>query len=347
MLKKYSPQGQLQQDIADAQELTEFLQELKKRAYERKINNKAEKVSQDLYDMILDNIVLPNGRTIYNLFTRSHSVNKITGQYFEDDLAAVIASVVNLANPNKKRVTYKNFSFGSFTGTTDLNLVKEADEEINQEVEQILKTTVEEVEKNKPNFVMGKIDTIVNQNIINFNAEIDIPQKLLNALSNATFSDKSYKSKGWDKNLNKEINLGNTTIHLGNSNPYRAILGTLSSLNYSKTDSQYIYYGGKNIAFDNDNDPPKEDPQEVKLHIYHLRYIYELTGAGIIYKDYGTSFKGGAKFLIYNDPKSMEILCVATSQIVSQLIRSTDFPDNPYGSIGISKTAIRNMSKKQ
>lgn len=347
MLKKYDPQGQLQQDIADAQELTEFLQKLKRRAYERKINNKAEEISQDLYDMILDNIVLPNGRTIANLFTRSHSINKITGQYFEDDLAAVIASVINLANPNKKRVTYKNFSFGSSVGTTDIDLVQEFNEEVEQEIQEDLQKVAEEIEKNKPGFVMGKIDTKVGQKIINFNVEVDIPEKLLNALSNATFTDKSYKSKGWNKNLNKEIDLGNRTIHLGNSNPYRAILGTLSTLNYSKIDSQYIYYGGRNIVFENDNDPPKEDPDEVKLHIYHLRYIYELTGAGIIYKDYGTAFKGGAKFLVYNDPKSMDIFCVATSQIVSQLIRSTDFPDNPYGSIGISKATIRNMNKKQ
>jgi hypothetical protein len=47
--------------------------------------------------MILDNIRLPNGRTLHKLFRRVGSSNKDTGQKFEDDLAAVIAAVVNLA----------------------------------------------------------------------------------------------------------------------------------------------------------------------------------------------------------------------------------------------------------
>ena len=178
------------------------------------------------------------------------------------------------------------------------------------------------------------------------NANLDIPDSLLEALSFASFTDKSYRSVGWDKNLQKEINLGDRTIHLGNSHPYRAILGSMSALGFSKTDSQYIYYAGKNIVNGNDNDPPPESVDYVKQHIYHLRYMYELTGAGILYRDFSGTVNNGAKFLVYNDPNSVEILCVSTAQIVMQLLETKDFPDNPYGSIGISKAQIRALNSQ-
>jgi hypothetical protein len=44
-----------------------------------------------------------------------------------------------------------------------------------------------------------------------------------------------------------------------------------------------------------------------------MRYVYELTGAGILYKDYGSDFVSGARFLVYNDPDSENITVVATS----------------------------------
>ena len=115
----------------------------------------------------------------------------------------------------------------------------------------------------------------------------------------------------------------------------------MASLGFSKTDSQYIFYGGRNIAFGRDTTPPPEDSNFVKLHIYHLRYLYELTGAGILYKDYNDSLAGGAKYFVYNDPTSEELIVVSTASIISQLLQSEDIPDNPYGSIGISKAFLR------
>lgn len=345
MITKYAPGEALKAEIQQAQEIQDFLKTLKKRAYERKDSNRAEKLNNDMYDMILDNIVLPNGRTLYNLFRRTSNINKITGQYFEDDLAAVLASVVNLTQSKSQRVTYKNFSLGATTGTTDIDLFKEVQEEIDSFIQDLAKETADEIQKNTPSFVMGKIDTLQKDNLINMNAEFNIPDSLLKALSYASFSDKSYKSIGWDKINKKQIDLGGKTIHLGNSNPYRAVLGSMASLGFSKTDSQYVFYGGRNIAFGNDTTPPPEDSDFVKLHIYHLRYLYELTGAGILYRDYNDSLAGGAKYFVYNDPNSEELIVVSTASIISQLLQSKDVPDNPYGSIGISKAFLRQQSK--
>lgn len=344
MKMRYSPSGVLAKDISQAQILTNFLQVLKERAYNYNNINKAEKIQNDMYDMILDNIKLPNNRTLHNLFRRIGKINKVTGQYFEDDLAAVVASIVNLANPDK-HYTYKNFSFGNIAGTTDIDLLKETEEEMDDYVEELVYTTQEELEKNKPGFVLGKIDTAVKEKIINLNAEIDIPEALLDALSNATFTDKSYRSVGWDKTLGKQVDLGDRIIHFGNSNPYRAVLGSMSMLGFTKEQSMYVFYGGRNISFGKDTDPPIEDSDYVNIHIYHLRYLYELTGAGILYKNYGGDFSQGAKFLVYNDPNSAEILCVATSQIIAQILNSDSYPDNPFGAIGLSKKMLRTISQ--
>ena len=145
MITKYAPGEALKAEIQQAQEIQDFLQTLKRRAYERKDSNRAEKLNNDMYDMILDNIVLPNGRTLYNLFRRTSNINKITGQYFEDDLAAVIASVVNLTQSKPQRVTYKNFSLGSATGTQDINSLTETQEYIDSFIKDLAQATADEL----------------------------------------------------------------------------------------------------------------------------------------------------------------------------------------------------------
>jgi hypothetical protein len=54
-----------------------------------------------MYDLILDAIVLPNHRTIHNLFRRTGGSYR-QGTYFEQDLAAVIMAVYKTINVDKK-----------------------------------------------------------------------------------------------------------------------------------------------------------------------------------------------------------------------------------------------------
>ena len=194
MIAKYKQSGQLKKDIAQAKILTDFLSTLKLRAYSR---TSAPNIQEDMYDMILDNIILPNGRTLHNLFRRIGRTNKDTGQKFEDDLGAVIASVVNLTqNKQSKRTTYKTFALGNVTGTTDINLLEESEEVVDDFTRELAKDVKENIEDNQPGFVMGKIDTFVNRELVNMNANLDIPDSLLEALSFASFTDKSYRSVG-------------------------------------------------------------------------------------------------------------------------------------------------------
>ena len=136
--------------------------------------------------------------------------------------------------------------------------------------------------------------------------------------------------------------LTNGAIHLGDGDSYRSIVGAASSLGFSKNETLYLYYAGRYIAQGIDNTPPKESESAIRLHIYHLRYYYELTGAGIYLK--GDSISGQiAKFLVFNDPMSTEIRVMATSQIITELLyKDNQIVDNPFGRIQIYKKQLRN-----
>lgn len=326
------------QEEKQAKIIQSFLQELKVRAFNRGNTNQAANISENIYDMILDSIVLPNRRTLHNLFRRTGHSSYQQGMYFEDDFAAVVQAILNLANPETK-IALSDIKLGADVGTTGTGISSVVDQYTEAIKKQLIQDTQLEIERNKQSYVFGKIDTYIKGEVINLNGSVQFPAGLLEALSNATFTDKSYRSISW-KNGQK-VQLGDREIHLGNSDSYRAILGSMAALGFSKTTTEYVFYGGRNIVIGKDTDEPIEDSADVSHHIWHLRYMYELTGAGITYKDFGTDFFGGAKFLVYNDPSSSDIYVTSTRKIISDLLQTKDFPDNPYGSIGISTAAIR------
>lgn len=345
MKAKYITSPIVKQDAAQAQILTQFLSILKERAFNRKNSNPAERIQEDIYDIILDSIQLPNRRTVHNLFRRTGKFAQQQGVMFEDDFAAVISAVMNIANPDKKRQNYsKSINLGSVTGTTDASALWGAvEEEIRYYTEDLAEEVKKEIDSKKVGFVFGKIDTAVQGTIVNVNGSVEFPPGVLEALSNATFTDKSYRSISY-KNGQK-IDLGDRQITLGNSDPYRAIMGSMRALGFDHLATQQVFYGGRNIVQGKDNSGRKESPDYVSMHIYHLRYMYELTGAGILYKDYGSQLSGGAKFIVYNDPMSLDIVVVSTSQIIQDILQSTDAPKNPYGHISISSSYLKAANK--
>lgn len=345
MKAKYITSSTIGQDIQQAQELTNFLRILKERAYNRKDSNPTMRVQEDIYDIILDNIVLPGRRTLHNLFRRTGRFSQQQGSLFEEDFAAVIQSVMRTANPDdKRRSSIKNINIGSVVGTTDANLLAQViEEECKYYAEDLADEVKKEIDTKRVGFVFGKIDTLVQGTIVNLNGEVAFPPGLLEALSNASFTDKSYRSVSYRDG--QKIELGDRQITLGNSDPYRAVMGTMRSLGFDRLATQKIYYGGRNIMFGLDNKSPKESSDYVGQHIYHLRYVYELTGAGILYQNYGSELSAGAKFMVYNDPMSMDIVVVPTSKIVQDILLSNNVPGNPYGHISISSAYLKAANK--
>ena len=143
-------------------------------------------------------------------------------------------------------------------------------------------------------------------------------QIIYNLLKDATFSAKNYDSMSYNydafaNQLIKDLNNSHTTLTLGKSNVYRALSGSLKSLGFNdrKTINKAVF-AGLNVI----NNPSHADYDNVSWHFFHLRYLYELTGAGIVGKN-GKSQR--VKYLIYNDP-SGNIYVKSTSDLVSQII---------------------------
>ena len=69
-------------------------------------------------------------------------------------------------------------------------------------------------------------------------------------------------------------------------------------------------------------------------HFYHLRYIYELVGAGI---SYNGKMGNEVNFLIYNDPHG-EIFVKSTANILNDVLNDHPaFVGNPFKDIYIKK----------
>lgn len=109
-------------------------------------------------------------------------------------------------------------------------------------------------------------------------------------------------------------------------NPYRAIYGTLKDLGYSHSTAQSAFYAGKNMI--------KKGNQDVINHMYHLKYIYELTGAGTVV--FGDTYNN-VRFLVYNDPSTDNIYVQSAADILAEIFHPEfNWTGDPLGAITIS-----------
>lgn len=153
----------------------------------------------------------------------------------------------------------------------------------------------------KPTFRSGKIDaTGFNREWV-LSAEINPKwQSFIHAFTGATFTMKNYSSTS-----------STETIHLGSSNLYKAIYGTLNGgLGYEPDEAAHIYYHTVHF-YDNTKD------SNVGSHIIHMRFIYELTGQGL-YDSEGNRLDG-ADFFIYNDPATENIWVRSTKEMIAEI----------------------------
>lgn len=302
--------AQVSTDTAEAAELQAFFQQLKMGAQAHKSGNP---VDNEIIDTILYNIQM-SGRSQFSHFNVANLFSKRGGARFEHELTRVIEAV--FASVSDSELDTSLVNIGSVRGGIDLEnaitnpLVQKALELVGTKTYHVLKDQSGNTFKQYylPE-VDGKIDVRGYQ--INIRADAS-PQmvKIYNMLSQATFSAKNYDSMTWDEKVKMfKEQTGHTTIKLGSSNIVRALASVLSDLNYDEaTVFSAIYSGLTKIM--------KEQDDEVATHFQHLRFIYELIGAGFQYG--GTSY-GGVKYLIYNDPHG-NIYVKSTAQILSDIL---------------------------
>lgn len=172
----------------------------------------------------------------------------------------------------------------------------------------------------------GKIDVTGYSKDLVVSANI-LPQfqEFINLFSSINFSVKNYKGDG------------KYEIHLGDSNPFKAMYGSLTELNYSPKEATHIYSHTRMSYL------KKKNVASRNRDIFHLRFMYELTGSGLvnILDGGGKQNLGTVDYLIYNDPVSDKIFVKSTKQMISEILTDKNMKvTNPWSGIYVSKASF-------
>jgi len=167
--------------------------------------------------------------------------------------------------------------------------------------------------------VNGKVDIAGMKCEYNFSAE---PKSKLvtiaELLQKATITAKSYASKqrsgNWiDENgIRHYLNATIKVIHLGSTYSKRIIMDTLTGRVPIKVALSYqiVIQNSQNV--------------DVQVALSKLRFMYELTGVGQKYVDdiyrkwMAENGALGAKYLIYNDPASLNIYVKSSAELIME-----------------------------
>ena len=321
--------------IQDAKKIQEFFQDLKSAAIARKAGNR---IGSVFINKILDNFyqMNPHSRGLFQNWG---------GTTFEYELSEVFSALLKevVDDYDDLDIGKDSFVMGADTATTVFGLdLSELPEKVAKDVIKrfnlvAVKNTKEEVASN--NFIQkyylqdvsGKTDvyTQVSSELqISLTATAEAI-KIFNLLKNVKISAKNY---GSDEELYADL-------HLGSSNVFRAWFGTLSTLGEdwspaTITSSFYASYEAINN---------KTASASICLHFYHVRYTYELVGAGQMYKTSGlrTVF-GNVDYLVYNNPSTNEIYVTSVQEILNKVLKDTSKIENPFQAITIRRKYMKN-----
>lgn len=322
MNAKYSKKNE--QLKANAQTLEKFLRELKLAANQ---GNSSEFFHNEILDAILQGIKSHlRGNTKVETLFRKRGNSYLQGKRFEDDLTNVVLTIMEQVAADPKTVSRKEINIGTRTGSPLNDLHETIDDMGNEIVEGVGEELLERMRKNDTNAlkefysknVQGKIDVRGYEIEVNAQATPKMLE-IYELLKDATFSAKSYSSMTWDQALKEMVSTSRKAITLGHSHFYRAFSGPLLDLGYDIRTTNSAIFAGENMVGRKEN---------VAQHFFHLRYIYELTGSGIIYTDGG--YLGEVKYLIYNDPASDEIYVKSAAEILEDILSNYNFEGNPF-----------------
>lgn len=309
-----------------AKKLQNFFQDL------QKIAQGEGKTSGAFDDIVLQNIVENSNKHLRGRSLSSNLFKRKGGLSFERELTAIITAVLEEAGG--MNISLPEINIGSKLSNIDIpteQISQKLLEELGVKVQKKITDKYGKTQKQLylPS-VQGKIDVRGYEIMISANLSSQVFE-IYDLLRNATFSAKNYDSMTWDEKTRTLIEAGRKNLTLGNSNLLRAVYGALSSLNhYDSKTIMSAFYAGRNAI--------QQGNEELGSHFYHLRYIYELAGAGLNYSgvDYGE-----VQYLIYNDPHG-KIYVKSVSEILSDVLNNHPmFKGNPFSGIYISKSSFK------
>lgn len=242
----------------------------------------------------------------YTLFKRSHTTGKLASgadDIFEEDLAALLTAAVQKTTNEIGTITLSNFLKGAESSQVKAlsKMVdkKELQDVIKQLAEKEGKRTVAQIKN-----ATAKVD--ISGESIDLTYTINLPatqQRFLQLMKDATISAKNYGSFSFNPELQKDLNEIN--LSLGESNLAKAVMGAMGEIRIPFKEQKELFIAGSNKILKGNS--------TIAKHFYHLRFIYELRGSGLL--DDKNNIRP-VKYLIYNDPHSEKIFVKDTASLI-------------------------------
>ena len=366
MRKRMEDQYKNNQLKDKAKVIESFLRQLKKEPYTFKKNRNKYRiitdVRNDFSDILIDaqNELLQQNSALggTRLFRRSH--NKFLGKtnlkaddVFEEEFASLITSLMKKKKMLDKDISTSVMLIGGQSATT------EAVEDLSQEAkDKLIKLTNEAIaeqsrrlgkEVTQTKYIKeivaatGKIDVSVPMSIEIVENGDDLIDNFLRAIQGMNFSLKNYRSKTFTKNektgkynYKGQRTEGEISLHLGDSNLPKAVMGALSPY-LSVKDQENVYYRGITILSGRSKEPDTASYKEINEHFAHLRFIYELRGQGLL----ANGSNQMVDFIIWNDPDSENIAVESTLAII--LDRWEQY-SSLYGRVSLAVSALMSQN---
>lgn len=333
MKRKFQNQSQMKIDIARAKKMQDYLQLFKKIGNndipeeQRKDVNFQRELSLEGMEEIVKQVGTFLNIQRYKLFQNRHEwyrgekAKLGADDIFEAELYALLIKAGEMALKDEK----KDIKLGvNLIGGVAGNIKDSVN--IAQSTEEIFKKMMDGVSDKDIQKFLHETEIITTPtarsakvDVTGYNKSFDISssikpewQDFIKTFQGANFSVKNYSSK------TKYVN---NVIHLGNTNTLKAMYGILSSLGYGEKKATHIYAHTKFSYLLGHSAAKGEGPS----HILHMRFAYELTGAGLWTEtDDGLQQLDEVDFFIYNDPSSDNIFVRSTKEMISQ---SMDYLD--------------------
>lgn len=343
--QKFLNKAVIAQHREDAEILEKFFKYVKEKAVQAETSSPIE---EEAFNTIIAAMRYESGRSKFD-WTR---LLKSGGISFEDSIARLaqlaenaLAERINNETELLKDTTInieEKFSInqrkiGTKTANifqqTSVQIEKEIVDNINQLTDQKVKELFGKqfLQSGIVVAVSGKTDIQGNKGItiqLKNDNQLDLPTRILYLLASSNFSLKNYSSLR--KEEDKYIPQAETLIALGGSTLYRALYSVLSYIGMPNI-NKIIYNIILNATEENSVDSQK--------HLYHLRYIYELTGAGLKYTD--GNDHAPVDFFLYNDPHTTMISVKSTAAMIEEEFSRKDMQ---YGSALTKQLNIKRIN---
>ena len=368
VMKNRMEQQYKENDLKNKAEVIEsFLRQLKQEPYAFKKNRSKYRILTDIRNELSD-ILIDTQNELFQqnsalggtrLFRRTH--NKFLGKtsnmaddVFEEEFATLIKTLIDKKSIlGEKEIPLNIILSGTQYATTEAieNLSEEAKERLieitNEAIKEQSKKLGKEVHQEKyiKEIVStaGKVDISVPMEIEIKEDGDELINNFLHAIQGMNFSLKNYRSKTFSRNEKtgkysyKGQRLeGEISLHLGDSNLPKAVMGALSPY-LSIKDQENVYYRGMTILSGRSKEPDTASYKEINEHFAHLKFIYELRGQGLLIN--GSNQR--VDFIIWNDPDSENIAVESTLAII--LSRWEEY-STLYGRVSLAASALMNQS---